>query len=320
MPELDLPACPICLAKNSLSLRTAERAGERFTWYACRECGSDLLSIGHGRWVYQKIGRRGKARLLKRPLTAAALLELAATPAPQAGLPAMLASLPALAQRVSELPPLLVGSAIAVTIFVAATMLLVIVSSIGPRPGPAAAQAATRPAPLPPATATLEATHTATLSPEPSPTATRRPVPRPTPTACPAGRPIVIGHWQIQVREVLVVPSLASPYGGGGTVVATGRFVLLFMTVTNQGRSPDTFVAFATIEIEDAEGRRYAANSVATHYAQSTHRTSLAVDVPPGTGAYIVVVYDISPKSASYTLVPGALAGKQSATVLLDIP
>ncbi|MBN1658450.1 MAG: hypothetical protein JXA93_08625 [Anaerolineae bacterium] len=311
MPELDLPACPICLAENSLSLKTVERAGERITWYTCRECTSDLLSIGHGRWVYKKIGGGGKSDLLHRPLTGTQLRQLLATPvaAPQAAPRTLLAAL----WRIKELSPLVVGSAIAVGICLAGTLLLMIMPGIGLGPAPPAAGAPTEVALLPSATAT------STPTPVPAPTATRIPPPRPTPTPCPAGSPIVIGHWQIQVRQILVAQSISSAYGDG-IEKAAGRFVLLFMTVTNQGRLPDTFVAFATLEIQDAEGRRYPAHSVATHYAQSTHRTSLAVDVAPRTGAYIVVVYDISPRSEFYALVPGALAGQHSASVLLDIP
>jgi len=49
MPELNLPQCPICLAKDSLSRQTMERAGKSYLWYECRECGSVLLSVGDDR-------------------------------------------------------------------------------------------------------------------------------------------------------------------------------------------------------------------------------------------------------------------------------
>lgn len=73
MSELNLPACPICHAKDSLSRQTMERAGQPFVWYECRECGSVLLWMGDDRWAYQKVGREDKAHLLKQPMTASEL-------------------------------------------------------------------------------------------------------------------------------------------------------------------------------------------------------------------------------------------------------
>jgi hypothetical protein len=76
MPQLNLPACPICHAKDSLSRETMERAGQPLTWYECRECGSVLLWMGDDRWAYQKVGREEKAYLLKQPMTSDELTSL----------------------------------------------------------------------------------------------------------------------------------------------------------------------------------------------------------------------------------------------------
>jgi len=53
MSELNLPACPICHAQNSLFRKTLERTGQTFTWYECRECSSVLLWLGGDQWAYQ---------------------------------------------------------------------------------------------------------------------------------------------------------------------------------------------------------------------------------------------------------------------------
>lgn len=80
MLELNLPACPICQAQNSLSLETMDRAGKLFNWYECQACGSVLLWLEEDRWAYQKIGREDQAHLLKQPLTATELVSLAGEP------------------------------------------------------------------------------------------------------------------------------------------------------------------------------------------------------------------------------------------------
>ena len=80
MMELNLPACPICQAQNSLSLQTMDRAGKPFTWYECQECGSVLLWQEDDRWTYQKVGREDQSYLLKKPLSAADLHYLVELP------------------------------------------------------------------------------------------------------------------------------------------------------------------------------------------------------------------------------------------------
>ncbi len=69
MSQLNLPACPICFAEDSLSRKTMKKDGQLFIWYECQRCGSVLLWMGEDQWAYQKIGREDKAYLLKREIT-----------------------------------------------------------------------------------------------------------------------------------------------------------------------------------------------------------------------------------------------------------
>jgi hypothetical protein len=67
--RLELPACPICHEKSSPSRQQASIGGTDYVWYECGACGSALLSLGAGRWAYQKITRPGHEHLLCKPMT-----------------------------------------------------------------------------------------------------------------------------------------------------------------------------------------------------------------------------------------------------------
>jgi hypothetical protein len=83
MPVLQLPACPICGAQDSLVRQVLDRAEHSRTAYGCWECSSVLVWLGDdlwlqsGRWAYQHVGRPEKRHLLHRPMTAAELQRLA---------------------------------------------------------------------------------------------------------------------------------------------------------------------------------------------------------------------------------------------------
>jgi hypothetical protein len=83
MPVLQLPACPICGATDSLVRQVLDRADHPRTAYGCWECGSVLVWLGDDlwlqsdRWAYQHVGRAEKRHLLHRPMTAADLRRLA---------------------------------------------------------------------------------------------------------------------------------------------------------------------------------------------------------------------------------------------------
>ncbi len=80
MSQLNLPVCPICQARDSLSPETMNRGEQSFLWYECAECGSVLLSAGDDRWAYQKVGREDKGHLLKQSMTVAELQALVEVP------------------------------------------------------------------------------------------------------------------------------------------------------------------------------------------------------------------------------------------------
>ena len=76
MPELSLPACPICFAKGSLLRQTMKKAEQEFLWFECGECGSMLVWMGGNQWFYQKVGREDKVHLLKQPMVEADLQDV----------------------------------------------------------------------------------------------------------------------------------------------------------------------------------------------------------------------------------------------------
>ena len=51
MSELELHACPVCGAKNTMTRQAIEDRARLFVWYECSECGSLLLYAGHEKWV-----------------------------------------------------------------------------------------------------------------------------------------------------------------------------------------------------------------------------------------------------------------------------
>lgn len=69
MPELSLPACPVCNAVGSLSRQSVELEGRSLLWYECVKCRSVLLWLEDDRWAYQKVGQEDKTDLLKKPMT-----------------------------------------------------------------------------------------------------------------------------------------------------------------------------------------------------------------------------------------------------------
>ncbi len=69
MSELELPACPICHAEDSLFRNLTEKQGGTFAGYVCQECESILVREADDRWVYLTVGRKAKEYLLNEPLT-----------------------------------------------------------------------------------------------------------------------------------------------------------------------------------------------------------------------------------------------------------
>ena len=156
------------------------------------------------------------------------------------------------------------------------------------------------------------------------PTDTPVPTGLPTPTPATAGSAIAIldsdgQAWQVQVTQVLVADSL-QPASGESVETAAGRFAILFMDVTNRGISVATFVAFSTLDVQDAEGQISEENTFAGFYARDLYGADLCAKISPGQTKHCVAVYDISRQSAAYELVPGALADPYGPRLSLTIP
>lgn len=164
----------------------------------------------------------------------------------------------------------------------------------------------------------------ATPVPKVLPTGTPLPTAIPTATPLPAGSAILVEDtqgvkWQITVERIEVADTLTASFSDD-VEKAAGRFALVFLSVTNRGLSPETFVAWGILQIQDAEGRRYDENSVASFLAETTYDTDIGASINPDQTAHVVAVYDISRQSAYYVLVPGTLADPYTPSVLLNMP
>jgi hypothetical protein len=133
----------------------------------------------------------------------------------------------------------------------------------------------------------------------------------------PTGNSMIVDGWEIRVEKILTAETLSYE---GSVEKAAGRFALLFLAVTNRGLSPNTFVAFGSLEIEDAEGRRYEEDFVASTYAMFQYNTDIGAEINPDSTAHIVAVFDILEESDSYLLVPGLLAESSEGRIVLNIP
>jgi hypothetical protein len=148
----------------------------------------------------------------------------------------------------------------------------------------------------------------------PRPTPTLPPTPTPTPAPLPQGSPLSAGNWRVRVDRLETSESL-SPPSGDRTTTAEGRFALVFLTATNQGRGFETLHA-STVYVEDAEGNRYPNDDLASAYASSASCLDFALDIEPGGSTCIVAVFDISDQSSFYVL---SLFGADE-RILLEVP
>jgi hypothetical protein len=148
----------------------------------------------------------------------------------------------------------------------------------------------------------------------PWPTSTPPPTPTPTPPPLPMGSPLSAGNWGVRVDRVEMVGTLTSP-SGDKTVEATGRFALIYMTVTNWGSRAETLHA-SSVFVEDAEGNRYGNDDLASAYASSGGCQDFALDIGPNESACVVAAIDIPVESRFYLF--SLLGAKEY--VLLDIP
>jgi len=142
--------------------------------------------------------------------------------------------------------------------------------------------------------------------------------PVPTQVSSPAPAAMVVDNWEIEFERVQTADSLTSR--GGMRIKAAGRFALLFLSVTNRGLRPDTFVGFGTVAVQDAQGRKFQDDHVASTIAMFNYNTDIGARLNPDDTAHVVVAYDVSADSASYHLVPGTLARQHSGSISFHIP
>jgi hypothetical protein len=128
-----------------------------------------------------------------------------------------------------------------------------------------------------------------------------------------------VDNWEVQIERVAVAEQMESSVTGQ-RIEARGRFALVFLAVTNRGLRPDTFVAFGTLEIEDAEGSRSEEDTMASTYAHFQYSTDIGANINPGETVHVVAGFDVSESSHFYQLVPGSLARAHSGSIVLGIP
>ena len=93
MAVLDLVACPICHARESLTRQTTQLESRTHVTYECLECGTLLVWLGDemwleaDRWSFQKVGLPERAELLYRSMTVAELRKLAGDQSPYTAAP-----------------------------------------------------------------------------------------------------------------------------------------------------------------------------------------------------------------------------------------
>lgn len=143
--------------------------------------------------------------------------------------------------------------------------------------------------------------------------------PTPTSTPIPLGGTMIVDNWEIRVERVETAAQITSPYSDD-TYKAAGRFALVFMAVTNRDLRPNTFVAFGTVDVQDAEGRRYQEDPVVGAIAMFIYDTDIPASINPDATVHCVAAFDISRQSSWYQLVPGSLAGPSTGSIGLSIP
>ena len=126
------------------------------------------------------------------------------------------------------------------------------------------------------------------------------------------------GDWQISIDKVLVAETITST-DSDAFEKAEGRFVILFLSVTNRGSSTNTFIADANFFIKDGEGTVYDENYLASAYAQSQYPVDIGAEINPDETKHVVAVYDISTQSSFYYVVPSILSEINS-SVFIQVP
>jgi hypothetical protein len=151
---------------------------------------------------------------------------------------------------------------------------------------------------------------------EPSGGGQPQPQPQPaTPAPAPAPQGIVgqtiefpgfLGKGRLQgrvteVQETNAIP--ASDFNEG--VTAKGKFVVVFMTVTNPGTESNK-VSSDSFKLRDSKARNFDLGDLSIMWAAEGHygKESYYTDIQPGLAEDSVFVFDVAPDATGYLLVP----------------
>ena len=142
------------------------------------------------------------------------------------------------------------------------------------------------------------------------------PVPNPpTPTPTPAPAPIrgqVIDlnnragttHLRVRVTDVTETKRIESA-DNHPAVTANGKFVVVFLTVTNIGRQSDE-VDSDSLQLKDSRGRLFGIAGLEVHFTATAYykRGIYYQKVEPNASEDIVLVFDVPTDAGGYELVP----------------
>jgi hypothetical protein len=140
-------------------------------------------------------------------------------------------------------------------------------------------------------------------------------------TSIPSGGPILVNNWLIEIDKIEILEELI--FYDEVRRNENGRFVVLFLLVSNVGQNKDDFVgSHAYLDIVDAESRLYEESAATSFIARVMYNQELGggLGIEPGMTRNYIVVYDISEQSDYYHFSPGNLAEKISGNLELNIP
>lgn len=147
-------------------------------------------------------------------------------------------------------------------------------------------------------------TPTATVEPTPAPTQPPTPTTPPTATSVPAplppGSTLSAVNWEVRVDRVEGADAVASA-AGDQSVQASGRFALVYLSVTNTGLQPAALHA-SSVVIQDAAGAEYRNDNLASAYASSPGCADFVLDLPAGATACLVAAVDLPAQGGPYAL------------------
>lgn len=123
--------------------------------------------------------------------------------------------------------------------------------------------------------------------------------------------------WDVQVERVEVMSQLP---GIGDESYPSGRYAILFLSVTNRHNYTDTFVPYGSISLFDPKGSETEEDWSASFDAWYYFYADTGSGVEPGETAHTVAAYDLLSHETIYYLGPGVLADSQPNRIRLSIP